>query len=229
MLSKNQEKIIKSLSTKKGREEHGLCLVEGHKVIELARDFIEYTFGQKDSPRFNSLVTTETPQSRAAVARIPRWDIKDITRCDVIVFLDGVQDPGNVGAIFRLCLGFDASLILIESADPANPKVIRSSVGALFQVPWIHVERMSVSHILSAVSRPIFRLEKKEKALEISQAHIKLPIVLVVGSEGRGIQENIVGTTLTIKHNQAIESLNVGHALAIALYTLLTSPYNLKR
>ncbi len=220
MLTKNQEKIIKSLSTKKGREKHGLCLVEGQKVIDLAGDYSEYSFGPEDSVRFSSLVTTETPQSRAAVARIPVWGIQDITGRDIVVLLDGVQDPGNVGAILRLCLGFGASLVLIESADPASPKVIRSSVGAVFQIPWIHVERKNVSDMLRTVSRPIFRLEKKEGAIDISQAHIHPSIVLVVGSEGRGIQEDIIGTSLTIKHHTALESLNVGHALAIALYTL---------
>lgn len=223
MLSKNQEKIIKSLSTKKGREEYGLCLVEGQKVIDLAGDFIEYTFGADDSPRFDSLVTTEAPQSRAAVARIPKWNIEDVKKHSIIVLLDGVQDPGNVGAIFRLCLGFEAGLILVESADPVNPKVIRSSVGALFQVPWIQIKRADISDAVNVLSRPIFRLEKKEEALEISQAQVKLPIVLVVGSEGRGIQENIAGTSLYVEHNQILESLNVGHALAIALYTLRLS------
>ena len=220
MLTKNQEKIIRSLQTKKGREEHGLCLVEGQKVIDLAGDYIEYSFGPKDSSRFHELVTTETPQSRAAVARIPVWGMKDIMQNDIIVALDGVQDPGNVGAVLRLCLGFGASLLLVESADPASPKVIRSSVGALFHVPWMSIPRKNVSDTLKKISRPVFRLEKKEGAKNISNSHLKLPIILIVGSEGGGIREDIRGTSLTIKHNKALESLNVGHALAIALYTL---------
>ncbi|MBI2645275.1 RNA methyltransferase [Candidatus Uhrbacteria bacterium] len=224
MLTKYQEKVIKSLSTKKGREEYGLCLVEGQKVIELAGDFVEYSFGPKDSMRFHQLVTTETPQSHAAVARIPVWDIKDIMKNDIIVLLDSVQDPGNVGTILRLCLGFRAGLLLIESADPLSPKVIRSSVGALFQVPWISIKQKDISGILKKISRPVFRLEKKKEAQDISKTRIHLPIALVAGSEGRGIRKNIKGVSLTIHHHQALESLNVGHALAIALYALRVHP-----
>jgi len=220
MLTKSQEKIIASLSTKKGREAHGLCLVEGQKIIDTAGDFIEYTFGSQDSPRFNRLVTTETPQSRAAVARIPVWSMEDIARRNCIIFLDGVQDPGNVGAILRLCLGFDASVVLIESADPTNPKVIRSSVGALFHVPWTQSERNHIHDIITYFSRPVFRLEKKKNAKDISRISLSTPLILVAGSEGKGIREDISGTSIYIPHTNLLESLNVGHALAIALYKI---------
>jgi TrmH family RNA methyltransferase len=220
MLTRAQERMIISLSTKKGRHTHGLCLVEGKKAIDMAGAYVEYSFTVKDSPRFYALVTTETPQSHAAVARIPVWTKEDIAKRDCIIILDGVQDPGNVGAIFRLALGFDASLALVESVDPASPKVIRSSAGAFFQVPWIHIKRDRIHENITYFSRPIFRLEKKKDAQNISRATLPLPLVLVVGSEGKGIQENIPGASLFISHNTALESLNVAHALAIVLYVI---------
>ena len=141
MLTNSQQKLIKSLHTKKGRQKTDLCLVEGKKNIELAADLIEYTFTKEDTPQFDKLVTTETPQDIAGVAKIPAYKLEDIKKHDCIVVLDNIQDPGNVGTILRLCLGFDAALILINSADPTSPKVIRSSAGAVFQTNWLKSTR----------------------------------------------------------------------------------------
>lgn len=220
MLSKAQEKLIKSLHSKKGRQKNGLCLVEGRKVVELAGDLVEYVFGAGDSEEFKKLVTTETPQDVAAVARIPKWSAEDVLSRDVVVVLDGVQDPGNVGSILRLCLGFGASLVLVESADVTSPKVIRSSVGAMFVVPWVTVARGEAEEYVVGLGRDVYRLEKVEGAKEISKAKMKKPLVLVAGSEGKGIMLGLEGKSVFIDHNEKLESLNVGHALAIALAEL---------
>lgn len=213
MISKAQEKLIRSLHTKKGRTEHGRCLVEGEKVIETAGAAVEFTFTRADTPRFDDLVTTQTPGDAAAVAAVPRWTVDDVQTRDTIVVLDGVQDPGNVGAIMRLCLGFRASLILVESADPASPKVVRSSVGALFQIPWIEVARPAAVQLIASLDRDIYRLELGGAAHDIP----KKPCIIIAGSEGHGIALDIRGTSLALPHDPALESLNVGHALAIIL------------
>ena len=217
MLSNAQEKLIKSLHSKKGRQKSGLCLVEGRKVVELAGDLVEYVFGPEDSKNFEKLVTTETPQRVAAVARIPEWSDEDVLSLGVVVVLDGVQDPGNVGSILRLCLGFGASLVLVESADVSSPKVIRSSVGAMFQVPWVTVARGEAEEYVVGLKRDVYRLEKDEGAKDIVKAKMKKPLVLVAGSEGKGIVLGLEGESVYIDHDEALESLNVGHALAIAL------------
>lgn len=218
MLSNAKEKLIKALHTKKGREKHGLCLVEGAKVVEMADEFVDFTFSRNDSDNFDSLVSTETPQDIAAVARIPKWPMNDIESKDTVIVLDGVQDPGNVGAILRLCLGFNASLLLIDSADVTNPKVVRSSVGALFKTPWMKVVRKDAAHILGKLSRPIYRLERTNGSKPLSAISTKDPAILIAGSEGNGIQLQTEGTSVSINHNNALESLNVGNAIAIALH-----------
>lgn len=220
MLSKAQEKLIKSLHTKKGRQKSGLCLVEGKKVIETAGEMVEYQFGAEDSDDFKKLVTTETPQQLAAVARIPQWQQTDVVGSDVLVVLDGVQDPGNVGAILRLCLGFGAGLLLVDSVDVTSPKVIRSSVGAMFQVPWLNVVRKDAAKFINDLGRPVVRLEKVDGAKALADGPIKKPLVLLAGSEGQGISLKVKGESVYIEHSDDLESLNVGHALAIALYKL---------
>lgn len=221
MLTRAQEKLIVSLATSKGREESGLCLVEGRKVIETAGKAIEWTFSRSDTPRFDKLLDVKTAQEIAAVARIPKWNESDIFDSDTVVLLDGVQDPGNVGAILRLCLGFHATLVLVECADPASPKVIRSSVGALFAVPWIEWQRKDVVKKLNQYDRSVYRLEKKNEG-----GHITIPAeikklnkkaIIIAGSEGGGIQLQVEGISVAIEHDNALESLNVGHALAIVL------------
>lgn len=222
MLTAAQEKLIKSLATKKGRTESGLCLVEGQKNVKEAAKFIDFMFTPADSRHFDKLINTVTPQPIAAVTRIPVFTESDILKRNIIVVLDGVQDPGNVGTILRLCLGFDASLILIESADPSAPKVLRASAGAVFHVPWLCMPRLGAQGRLAALGLPVIRLEahKGKRSATASSKYIsKLPskFLLMAGSEGQGITLNIPGTSLSIPHNQKLESLNVAQAVAIIL------------
>jgi len=223
MLSNAQEKLIRSLQTNKGREKTGLCLVEGEKIIRMAGELIDFSFSENDSANFSKLVTTVTPQMQAAVARAPEFKMKSIQSKNIILVLDGLQDPGNVGIILRLCFGFHASVILIDSVDPTNPKVIRSSAGAVFRTPWIRVKREDADTVLQSVERPAYRLEKRSGAKELHLFHPTTPFTLVIGSEGQGIQMNTQNAgSLFIQHDPSLESLNVASAVAIALYTLST-------
>lgn len=214
MLSEAKKKLVKSLHTKKGREKAGLCLVEGAKVIETAGEAVEWTFTREDAQDYGKLVTTQTPQDVAGVAKIPEHSKEDIESRDTVLVLDGVQDPGNVGAILRLCLGFKASLVLVESADVTNPKVVRSSVGAMFSVPWMNVPRGEAVEFIGALGRPVYRLEMEGEG---PNAIEEGPVVIIAGSEGSGISLDVKGTSITIPHDESLESLNVGNAVAIIL------------
>lgn len=217
MLTKSQEKLIKSLQTKKGRKESGFCLVEGKKLVsELKKPQVEFTFTEKDTRNFKKLVTTKTPQEIAAVAKTPSWKLKDIEKQDRIVVLDTVQDPGNVGSILRLCLGFNAGLILVNSVDVTSPKVIRSSAGAIFKAPWLNLNTEESKEFLNTTKRKIYRLEKRKGAKEYKKTALS-NAVIIAGSEGQGIIHNFSGQSIYIDHNSKLESLNVGHALAIIL------------
>jgi len=219
MLTKADEKLIRSLHTNKGRSESGFCLVEGKKNVAEARGFVEFTFTPADSRIFDRLVETVTPQSIAAVAKIPQWKSNNLEERACIVVLDGVQDPGNVGTILRLCLAFKASLLLIESADPSSPKVIRSSAGAFFRVPWLEVTRAEAEEAIVSFNRPIYRLEKNNTSSKGMKKMLnEKKVVLIAGSEGQGIKLGLEGTSLEIPHEESLESLNVAAALAISLF-----------
>lgn len=222
MLSKAKEKLISELHTKKGRDKLGLCLVEGHKPITTAGKSLKFTFKRSDTDRFDKLVTTETPQDIAGVAQIPKWSLEDVKKSPTIVVLDGVQDPGNIGSILRLCLGFNASLILVDSADVTNPKVIRASTGTMFQVPWIQIKRTKAQEIITNINQPIYRLELKRDSKILNQkimSSLESKLTIIAGSEGSGITLKTPGTSLVIPHSLKLESLNVTHALAIFLHS----------
>jgi TrmH family RNA methyltransferase len=193
-------------------------LVEGEKNISMAKDYVEFVFGSEDTPRFDKLVSTQTPQDKAAVARIPNWSENDVLENKRIVVLDTVQDPGNVGTIVRLCLAFDAGLILLNSADLFGSKVIRSSAGAVFATPAMEMKESELAEFLSNTNHAVFRLENK-KGAEIFSCQKKLPtkFILIAGSEGKGITLKCEGISLAIKHNSKLESLNVASALSIVL------------
>lgn len=221
MLSAAKKKLIRSLHTKKGRLKSGQCLVEGSKSITAAGDAVEFTFTPTDlaAGEFETLVTTETPQSIAAVALIPEWSEDDVLSKRTIVVLDSVQDPGNVGAIVRLCLGFDASLLLIESADVSSPKVVRSSAGAVFAVPWMKLSPSETRTFVKQHERQMLRLERRDDSKPLSDITHDELVYLVVGSEGSGISFTKDGQSVVIEHEEALESLNVATAVAISLYS----------
>lgn len=222
MLTRAQEKEIRSLHDSDARWEQRRCLVEGRRFVEDAGDAVEMVFTPADTPRFAQLVTTNTPQDVAAVARMPEWTVEDVCRSTTMVVLDGVQDPGNVGAALRLCEAFDASLVLVDCADPSNAKVIRASASAFFRVPWLRVQRSRVQQEVfdRCADRTVYRLEKRKGAQDVAtlvqeRAH---SVLLIVGSEGNGIQLQYDAPSLVIPQSATLESLNVTHALAVALY-----------
>ncbi len=218
MLNRSQEKLVRAVMTKKGREKTGRCLVEGPKLLEEAGDLLDFYFDQHTTEGFKDIVTTDNPQQVAGIARIPNWADEVLMTRPVLIVLDGVQDPANVGAAFRLALGFDAALILTNSADPTSPKVIRSSAGAIFHAPWRTISTEKLPAFLKKANRPIYRLEKRGNAKPVTEITHREPVVLVVGSEGQGIQSAIDGASVFVPHRPELESLNVTHALAIALY-----------
>lgn len=221
MLSQTQEKLIKSLQSNKGRAKANLWLVEGQKFLELAGPAIQLTFTATDTARFRQLTTTDSLPTIAAIARPPQFEADDIKKQKTILVLDNIQDPGNLGTIIRLAGAFDAGLILVNCVDPGNPKVIRSSAGAIFKTPWLALDWPVANKFIQELSRPIYRLENTSQAKAINLKNKTLPqeILLVVGSEGQGITLPINGQSLFIKHQPWIDSINVATAVAIALFT----------
>ncbi len=217
MLTPIQEKLLQQLTTKRGRREAEMFVIEGEKFVRDAGGLVEFTFTPEDTARFAEYVSTETPQAMAAVARIPKVTMKRFQESETIVVLDGVQDPGNVGTILRAALGFGASVLLVESAEVTNPKVVRASASAILRTPWMTVSREDAGALIASFHRTVYRLELRDGAVLPSDIR-KEPCVIIAGSEGKGITLPVAGISVGIPHHAALESLNVGVATSILLY-----------
>lgn len=194
-----------------------MMIIEGEKFVRDAGGAIEFVFGPGDTDLWSQVISTETPQVRAAVVRVPEFSLDDVLARPNIIVLDGVQDPGNVGTIVRTCLAFNASLLLIESADVTSPKVVRSTAAAVLTVPWMVVARGEAIGVIERLGRPVYRLELGEGNIAPKNVPME-PAVFIAGSEGQGIKLPIAGVSVTIDHSPDLESLNVAQAVSIMLY-----------
>lgn len=164
---------------------------------------------------FNDVSDTKTSQGILALFERPHATLDQLFARDdsVVVALDGVQDPGNVGTIVRLAAAFDAAgvAILPGSADPFSPKAIRASAGAILNVPCAPASRQE----LLARGWPLFAADGRGEAIDPPPRGA----ILAFGSEGSGVSEEIARAArkIAIPTSARVESLNVAASAAILL------------
>jgi len=163
----------------------------------------------------NDLTDTKTSQGVLALFERPRATLDQLFARDdtVVVALDGVQDPANVGAIVRLAAAFDAAgvALLPGCADPFGPKAIRASAGAILNVPCASA---SVDE-LRARDWPLFAADGHGSPADPPSRRA----VLAFGSEGSGVSDEMARAArkIAIPMSARVESLNVAMAAAILL------------
>ena len=140
---------------------------------------------------FAALASTETPQGVLALVRPPAWTLAQLVRGrPLVVVLDGVQDPGNAGAIVRAAEAFGATGVafLKGSVNPYNPKCLRASAGSAFRLPVVAAleESLLIAALEQKRATLYAALPRAEKL--ISEADLTGNCALVIGSEGRGSQ-----------------------------------------
>ena len=163
---------------------------------------------------------TETPQKMIFTCRIP--EPPEALSGERFLVLDGVQDPGNVGTIWRTAdaFGADGLILLPGCADPWSPKVVRSTMGACFRLPMLTCTAEELMPMLAAREIPLYATALREDTLDIRDADLKCSAV-VIGSEGRGVSEQLLArcsATLKIPMRQRCESLNAAMAAGIVLW-----------
>ncbi|MFK7061112.1 RNA methyltransferase [Flavobacterium oreochromis] len=235
MLTKNQIKLISSLHQKKYRKEYGLFLAEGVKVIKELLDSkfeLEHLYMTEElfydlSPEFKTLVSPvelnkisalTTANNCVALFKIPKD--RELRDQGLIVALDDVRDPGNLGTIIRLCDWFGISQVVCtkETVDLYNPKVIQATMGSIGRVDVHYVD---LELFLKATDLPIYGTFMDGENIY----HQILPKkgVIILGNEANGISqriENRVTYKIAIPQFgdlQKTESLNVATATAIVL------------
>ena len=235
MVSKNQIKLITSLQQKKFRQTHKLFIAEGVKVIQelLQSNFVlehlfvtEAIFEAIDESKKTRISDTDlrkisclsTPNNCLALFEIT--DQKPREDRGLVVALDDIRDPGNLGTIIRLCDWFGVEQIVCseQTVDVYNPKVVQATMGS--------ISRVSVSYIdlekyLKRANITIFGTFMDGK--NVYKENLPQEGILILGNEANGISgklEKLVTNKLAIPrfgNLQQTESLNVATATAIFL------------
>ncbi|QSF13491.1 RNA methyltransferase [Mycoplasma sp. Mirounga ES2805-ORL] len=222
-------KILKKI-LKKGDENY--FLVEGHHLVEeatknnLIKEIyeVESQNNYPDSIKItdkvlNVITTTKTPEG---VIGLCKKKIKSANLSDKIVFLDNVQDPGNVGTIIRTSRSFGFNTIY-TNINVYNPKILRATQGSLFEMD-IRKYNNSIEEVIFLKSKGYkiiaTTLDKDSIELKkVNQNHNK--IVLLLGNEGQGLSKEVQNLSdIKVYIPIEFESLNVAVAAGICLYTL---------
>jgi TrmH family RNA methyltransferase len=235
MVSKNQIKLVKSIQQKKYRVLHKLFIAEGVKVIQelLQSNFVlehlwvtENIFLEIDTTK--RTITTEsdlkkmsalsTPNNSIALFKIPK--MIEIIQEGLIVALDDIRDPGNLGTIIRLCDWFGITQIWCtkETVDLYNPKVVQATMGSISRV---NVSYIDLYETISKSKLPVYGTFMDGK--NVYTEKLSHNGILVLGNEANGISkdlEKIIQNRIAIPRFgtiQQTESLNVAAATAIFL------------
>lgn len=235
MLSKNEIKLLRALHQKKVRDAQGKLIVEGERILAdiverhaknveriiIAKDFKgsrqvynDFDCVEVDSRTFEQISASKNPQGVLAVLRYPVFRFES---SDLILALDGVQDPGNMGTILRTAAWFGVKQIVCspDSVDVCNPKVVQASMGAVYDVNIVY-EGLSI--FLSKQNTPIYGALLEGNSIYTEK--LTKPAILIMGNEGNGIREEVknrITNPVMIPKFGTGESLNVATATAILL------------
>lgn len=235
-------KLASSLKIRKYREAAGLFLVEGWRSVNetlTRRELIEAILAAADireeldsnrlpdekimivEPKLMKQVcSTDNPQGIAAIVRKPQWAWGQVSASGgLLVYLDRISDPGNLGSILRSCWAFGVQAVLMSPGcvDLYNPKVVRSTMGAILNLP-----------VFSDVG-PAELVVLKEAGFALVSTDVgggqryydvdfRIPTIIILGSEAHGISrelKDISAIKINIPITPGVESLNVAAACAI--------------
>lgn len=250
MITRQKLLTLKQLLQKKYREESNSFLLEGWKSIDeavnagIAIDTIVYVEMKVEHERLLAKFEKSTKQmlearsrdletlsdtvtSQGIIAVLPKFDaVKNLAavskNASLIIALDSINDPGNLGTIIRTCDWFNVDAVIIgkNSVDLYNPKVVRATMGSLFHLP-----------IVPEVDLPEFLLQEKKNGFtvystelidseDIRSVSVGPKSIIVIGSESHGVSHEIsvrADTRLSIPRFGKAESLNAAIASGIIL------------
>jgi TrmH family RNA methyltransferase len=172
----------------------------------------------------NATAAVVNSQGVIAVVDPPEWTLDQTLGAPVLLLvIDGVQDPGNVGAILRSAEALAASglLLLKGTVSPFNPKTLRASAGSIFRVPFVHsLEPTAALHFLQRAALDLYAAMPGDNCeSSLLRADLTRSCAIVIGSEGQGVSAALRSAAKPISiPTVAVESLNAAVSAAILLY-----------
>lgn len=241
MITKSDVKYIQSLSHKKFREEEGVFIVEGVKMVnELIEEFpsqILHIYAIKDwveqNPTLSALTCPitvisvnelerishlATANEVLCLVRMPKEEKKFTNPTGITLVLDQIQDPGNLGTIIRTCDWFGVKQIIcsLDTVDVYNPKTVQSAKGSLLRIP---ISYTALNDYFSSINDiPVYAAVLGGESIQ--HVKFKKPAVLIIGNEANGISKNILKHAtekIAIPKMGKAESLNAAIATAIII------------
>lgn len=188
------------------------ALPAGVRLVQVPRDVME------------TISPMKTPQGALFLAQLPATTPPQRLEGKHYLVLDGVQDPGNVGTIWRSAdaLGADGLFLVHGCADPYSAKVVRATMGACFRLPVWETSVEGLEKLLKASQIPLYATALREDTVDVRQADLGRAAV-VIGSEGRGVSQALLDRaeqTVKIPMRERCESLNAASAAVVVLWEM---------
>lgn len=223
-LSNEKIKNIAKLNEKKYRDQTGLFIVEGPHLVNEAKmlDLLEEVYSINGEginvsiDVMKKICNTDTPTSIIGICR--KLNKEEIT--NRILILDRIQDPGNMGTLIRsaVSFGFDTIVLSKGCVDIYNPKVVRSSQGALFKVNIIYAD---IIEFISKLEEYDVYGTSLVNGIPLQNIKPKEKMAIILGNEGQGVDKEILKNNKNIFiEMKNMESLNVSIAGSIIMYNL---------
>lgn len=227
-------KHASSLLKSKYRKEHHEFLVEGFKALEMAHEMklVKEIFTLEPIPNIdeeivqnivsidllNKITFSQHPEGVVFIAKEPTFNFQDDYQ--KILYLDGVQDPGNLGTIIRtaLAFNFDAVFLSSDCVSPFNEKVVAATKGAIFKMP---IFNSSLEEIKA--NKTVIVSSLGNNSINLGKVNVQKPYILVLGNEAHGVKEEtlrLADIVCKIPISDRIESINVAVAGGIFMHYL---------
>ena len=234
------QQVKKLLSSRKAREEAGLFVSDGTKLLTEAVKFFpgletvilsdgidadipaHVTLIRVPQDVMESISPMQSPQGALFLCRLPEKTV--FQPKPGMLLLDGIQDPGNLGTMLRTADALNVPVCLLEGcADPYSHKVVRSSMGAVFRTPVVQSDWETVSAACKASGISVAVTALSDRAKDLRQADVA-SMAVVIGSEGQGVRKEILESAdaeLIIPMNPHCESLNAAVAATIVMWQMM--------
>lgn len=242
--NKQLKDIRKLMESAKARKEQNLFVVEGLRIVrEVPQNLLEKVYYSESffnsckkslfsgeegkdfdivtDEIFKGLSDTVNPQGILALVRQPKYDLKELLGGKILI-LDDIQDPGNLGTMIRTSEAAGVSGIIMSNgcADIFNPKVIRSTMGSIFRVPFLKVDLLNTIGELKKEGYTVYGAAL-DGAVFYNEIQYGRKPAIIIGNEGNGISKEVLALTdqrIKIPMAGKVESLNAAISAAVILY-----------